>query len=192
MTQFTGPVYELVLKGELLGQEVANVFHYGLSAGSGNADLVCSDFAGDMLPSIVAIASQDLTYTEVNARGVQIATDFDDNLISEAGLALFPTEPRFVAWSYRANRPDGLSRHGFKRFAGVADGWWEDGEIDPTYNSLLQAVATAWAGGLASAGATWVPLVQRRPNPPSPGSAPTYWTFNTATFRGITTQNTRK
>lgn len=190
--QFTGPVYELVLKGVLLGKNTNNVFHYGLSAGSGDANSLCSEFASDMLPSILAIAASDMKYVAVNARGVQTAVDFDDNAIDEDGLALFTTEPTFVAWSYRANRPDGASRHGYKRFPGVPDGWWDDATIDPAYNTLLQAVATAWAGGLASAGGVWVPLIQRRPNPPSPGSAPTYWTFSTANFRGISTQNSRK
>lgn len=192
MSQFTGSVYELVLKGNLYASQLANVFHYGVSLGSGSADDLCSQFASSILPHIQTILSADVNLTHIDARGVQAAFDFDQNGITEVGDIADNAEPAFVAWSYKLIRPDSLSRNGYKRFAGCPDAWWETGGIDPTVLPILASVATFLAAGFSSGPNGYVPLIKRTQHLGAPVDPPTFWTFGAATFLGISTQNSRK
>jgi len=193
MTQFLGTVYEVKLVGELQSKPTLNVFHYALTGGSGSADSVCSAFAEDVLLAILlSSCGTDMHFTGVNARGVQIATDFDDNAISEDGTVVGDSEPAFVAAGYKYLRPDLLSRHGFKRIPGVPDDYWEAGQASADAIAKWAAVAAVLGSTIAYAGNSYYPVVQRRQQNNVPVDPPTFWNIAGVGATGITTQNTRK
>lgn len=193
MSQFTGTVYEVILEGNVHDRPTKNVFHYASVSGSPTADNVCSAFAEDfILPILLSSCGDDMTFTGVNARGVQIATDFDDNVISEVGTVVGGSEPAFVAAGYKLLRPDSLSRHGFKRIPGVPDDYWDGGQ--PTVDAVAKwaAVAANLAAGISTGGRSYALVVQRRQQDNVVLDPPTYWNIAGVGATGITTQNTRK
>lgn len=193
MSIFTGAyVYRLVLAASLYGKACDNVFYYGVVGGSPSAINLRNAFGEDVAPAIQAIQSEDVLYASINSVGVQGIFDFDDYPFTAVGSVGDFAEPTFVAWGYRYNRAASNERHGYKRFAGVADTWWEGGEIDPANNTALAAVATVLEGDINNGGSTFTPLIQRRFLDKVPVDPPEYYTFNTVSFQGITTQNSRK
>lgn len=193
MTVFTGKVYEVILEGHLQGVSTKNVFHYAVTAGGGSADNVCSAFAEDfVLPILLSSCGDDMHFTAVNARGVQGATDFDDNVIDEVGTVVGGSEPAFVAAGYKLLRPDLLSRHGFKRIPGVPDDYWEASGPSADGIAKWAAVASALSAGLSTGGSSYALVVQRRFQDGVALVPPTYWNISSVGATGVTTQNTRK
>lgn len=193
MPLFSGSVvYRLVLHSTLYGSVCDNVFYYGVTGGGANANNLAASFLEDVQVGIADITSNELTFDSVEVVGVQGAFDFSSSLIASPGSIDVAAEPKFVAWSYRLNRAAANERHGFKRFAGVPDSWFTDGAIDPTVIDDLNDFAPTLAATIGSSGTSYVPLIQRRFLNKVEVDPPEYYTFSTAAFVDISTQNTRK
>lgn len=193
MPLYTGTkVWRLTHNQALYGKLVQNVYYFGTSDAGGNAHDLNAAFNSAWIPNIRNIQSEDLTYDNLDSVGVVGVFDFDTFSLADGGSIAAPSEPVFVAWSFRQDRAAANERHGYKRYAGVADISWADGAIDPAFLPTLDALATELNDAIAFGTPVYVPLIQRRFLDNIELEVPEYYTYGTASFRGISTQNTRK
>ncbi len=185
-------VYKVVLSNHCLGVLGENVFYYSsASALSSAAD--CSDaFDNHVLLDMITVASEDLVYDHVHVECVKGGSTIFDQVVTEAGSVLSHAMPPYVSWAYRFNRVDVGERHGYKRPAGVPEGWWAAGTIDPTNLPTLNALATVFQSSIAGAGVSYRPVIQERQHAGVPVVPAVYHTFDVCSFVGISSQNTRK
>ena len=182
----------LKLVAGLYGAEINNIWFYGNANSTGDAGDLSLAFQQDVLPSIMAIQSEDLVYASIEIQGVRNTTVLYSNTLTVNGDVASAADPAFLAWSYRMNRQGVGERHGFKRFAGCPDAWIVDGTYDPSHATEFTAVATALAAEIDQGFAHYVPLIKQVTEVEVPENPISYHTFLTAAFRGVSTQNSRK
>jgi hypothetical protein len=129
--------------------EVNNIFHYHVSAVT---TATLDNFAAGLWATLATVllprTAAEVTYDLVDARIV----DADGALVNsevfviaagtgdgaEGGDSLPPTD----TWTFKLLRPDGSFRHGFKRFAGVAEAAQSKGLPTAGVISSLTAIAS--------------------------------------------------
>jgi len=190
---FTGTyVFRLTMHGSLYGAPCDNVFFYGSNEVGANSTGLRSAFATNVIGHILDLLSEDYNHDRLEIAGVRGIFDFSNESLDAPGEVADSAEPRFVAYSFRYNRASGLERHGFKRFAGVPDGAWIDGSLDPDVRSDLDSLASFLTGHISDSGITYQPLIPRFFENKVELDPPLYYSFSTASFVGVSTQNTRK
>lgn len=142
---------EFKLVGEFNGaQETNNVFHYKESGGtSGTLDQYANGLMNLIETFIYPITSVVQRYIRIDAS----ILDADGELVNgesvffpsanDNGVVTGESMPPFVTWTYKYVRPDATFRHGFKRFAGVAESQQNSGFPDSGALSVLNAAAVA-------------------------------------------------
>jgi len=192
MGLFIGDVYELTLIYTYLTTTAYNRWFYGVTGGTGNANSCANGFATSVLPAIESICSDDVSFTNLNVRGVRGVSDFDDNPITASGTVASPVEPDFVALGFRFNRTAVGERHGFKRIGGLPDSFWDNGALTTTALTAIVAAAPSIGGQFTDSGITYVSLIQNKFRNKVALVPPEYHTYTTVAFTGVTTQSSRK
>jgi len=193
MAEFIGGyIWRVVTTFRVLDVAGANVWYYGNAGSAGSALDVLHSWNDDILTSLTPIQTEGLMWETIDVQGVRGIFDLEHQGIDVAGLITDDPEPTFVAFSYRFNRAAGNERHGYKRIGGVPDNAWVDGEIPGAVRTALDAVAPDLAAPINASGTSYVPLIQRRFEDNVELDEPKFYTFNTATFINISTQNSRK
>lgn len=146
-------VYELVDVQDMAGQEVLNVYFYennnALNGGATAADLA-NAFVEQVLPSIIAIQSDNVTHTEIRVRNLFAPADNHVLAVSEEGVNGTDTMPTFNAIGYRLVQNNGAIRNGAKRIAGVPEEVSTDGVLTgTTYLEALDTLGEAMASTLS-------------------------------------------
>lgn len=188
----SGRVHRLVLGGHSISRPINAVFYYHTVAGSGTADDLAEAFFADVLPAILAATAQTTVYQSMEVTGVQGIFDIESRVFDSPGEIAVDGEPDFVAWQWRFNRIDAQDRHGFKRLSGVPDDYWVAGAPTATYNTELAAVTAALDAIINFSVPTYRLAIQRRQDNNVELDPPLYYDFLNVTFRGITTQSSRK
>lgn len=155
-------IIELKLVGNYNGSvQVNNVFHYKIaSLGTGTGapatlDAFGAGFVLGILPDILAITADVVTYTSidvrlldadtgalVNGETVLILPPFGDGAGSADAL------PPHDCTTFKYVRPNSSFRHGFKRFAGVSEDGVQDGLPTGGAISFLNALALTLQGAM--------------------------------------------
>lgn len=152
----TNDLLEFKLKGFYDNAvEVNNIFHYHVSARN---TATLDEFAAGLwatlsnvlLPRTHAVVDYDLIDARivdvngllVNSENFTIAAG--TGVGAEGGDALPPTD----TWTFKLLRPDGSFRHGFKRFAGVAEAAQSKGLPTSGVVASLTAIAAMLAGAV--------------------------------------------
>lgn len=205
-----GDVLELALLAKFkANDDHVNVFHYrvyDLNVGDpigDHPDLIYAKFETEVIDKLRTIVTNDISFETLRMR-VLTGTDagFVIDLPVAAGHKLggagSDSEPPFVAYTYKYVRPNGLSRHGFKRFGGVAKNALTDGVVtDSTTLTNLPLVAAALnldlsvVNGIVTTGKL-EPVIQKRESGGVALPTPTYTRPSTVTFSKVGSQNSRK
>lgn len=173
--------------------EALNVWGYKSNiAVIGEVDALADAWIAQVLPKVIAVQA-DNTYTI----GIEVlelnGTNFTTRALSSGnrGLRSGGFDAPFIAWSFRLNRASLGKRSGAKRFGCLVDSDVVNGAAIAGVSTALADLATQIAAPLTvGIIQTWFPVILERPVPPS-----TTWgehASNGATYRGVSTQNTRK
>lgn len=160
----TGKILELILQGNYDNTMlVENVFHYHVTnlGTGGDSPATCENFVAgfihDVLPYIRNVSTAVVSYTQVIAN----ILDYDTGLLVngvpvgidstlQAGIISGDTLPPYVCWTFKYVRSDATYRHGFKRFAGVAESQQQKGLAGSGVISDLNTLATKLQNGLTA------------------------------------------
>lgn len=155
----TTKLYEVVLVGQLGGQEIVNRWNYqgsvnnvpsgdafGLLSAMGLVPTGGAFVTGSLAAKIAIISSNGLEWTQALCRSVFDPHDFIDLpfVPHASGLVSGDVEAGFVAFGCRSNRVRTDIGRGYKRFAGVNESAVNSfGALTSGVLSELQDVATA-------------------------------------------------
>lgn len=196
----TGDMFLLTLTASRVGggDIMQNVFGYQQLDGLEGSSELANEFIEENLPSILAIVSEQTTFTGVSCINLNDPTDFASiTLTGNAGEGNGDPMPPFVSWTFEYVRADRTVRNGRKAFGLVPEVGVTDGVVDPAWVTFVNATATALAGDLDSEGdgSSWRPRIYRRPGTYSSGvvAAPgAMYPIQTVSYSSVSTQNSRK
>lgn len=195
-----GDIYEFTLRQRLLGQDVLNVFHYDVVADLGGG-VTGNDLAywvwNQLDLQIKAIQSDSLTYVQMDCLQITGGVTIGSYVIGEAGTETgTPVNPAFFAWGFRYNRASAASRHGYKRFAGVGEGYVDEGLPTAPAITAATSLADQLIGNVldpdASESGELRPVILSRVLNGVPRVTPVAFPIASIVFTGFTTQTTRK
>jgi len=193
-----GDVYIMRVSGTYFGQEVMAVYNWKHVAGEAAANALTwrATFESDIMPSLQAITNDELTYTQIETINWRDPTDFDIVSVGYSGDIDSTENEPLSPWLtnlYRLNRNAPGQAHGFKRYAGGVESQFESGEPDAAFATVMAAHATALGAGLT---ATFDRLarywVVDSTTDPELGANPAGYAVQTALYRGLGTQKSRK
>lgn len=187
-------IYRCKLYANLYNRQLLNVFWYEGAAG-GVATDVANAFIADVLPDIRNVQTDDVVYDRIVVEELNDVADFAEVSIVSSGAIVGTALPAFIALGFRLNRTTRLTRHGQKRFAGIAESDIENESVVGTTNTNIPALETALAQVISLAGGDYQPVIMERVlNEVTQVYEISGNTNNVASaqFTGVTTQNTRK
>jgi len=196
-----GDHIELVAHQTMFSQQILNVFHYQVV--SIETTITYEDifdaFDNQWNISLAPLLSTALILDTLTARNLTNEIDIADHISNFAGDVSGESLPPFMSYGFRFNRLSGITRHGYKRFAGVSESVVLGIGHNPSFNSVITAMSEALAEGLVRTGTAadfeMLPVIIGR----TKNENDTYELdltrvngVNGVAFAGISTQNTRK
>lgn len=181
--------YEMKMFTEYLGQTCLNIFHFELTAGSGNATDLANAWVLQKLPSIKACSSVDVTFKRLETKSILIPTIFDVRALSGTGNQTGSNLGPHDAWSFKYTSARTDAKDGGKRFTGVSETFQDGGLPTPVQSLILQGVEAELETTVDGVLSTYRPRIRgvRR------GVLGEFLNAITdVTFIGQYTQNTRK
>lgn len=209
----TNDLLEFKLKGFYNNAaEVNNVFHYSVSAEtSATLNQYAAGLWAALNPVLLPRTSDKVTYDQIDAAILntdgQLVNGETYIIPTGAGVGADGADalPPFVCWTFKLIRPNASFRHGFKRFAGVAEAATANGLPTSGVLTSLSAIAamlkapiTAFSiavGGApdtALTGNTMLPVIVQRIINGDPISPVNTGSVLDAVFDKVGSQNTRK
>lgn len=188
-------LYRLIDRQTLLGQEVLNVYYYKQSTAAGSSIMLMEAFFADVVAPMLPLQSNALTHTRIDVENLTGVVDYveqvllGNNIGTNTGEAL----PPFVCYGIRWNRASRLSRHGYKRIAGVTETTQNGGGLVSTFDDEMATLVTAMQTPVTedTGPSGYTPVIVRKT-----GSAPNYtyddFEVGSCQFTGITSQVSRK
>lgn len=199
--------FQLTLQGTYAGQAVVNVFYYRKATVGvvGDANRLNAAFQEDVLPHILNVSNTFVTYHTLTVINLDLLQDFD--IDSPSGLTgeITTTQPgaKFLAYGFRYMRTTRQGRDGSKRFVGISEDLINDTGL--SYSgplvTAIPALAQQLGAGISALGADFSPMIPYRiwyanqvPEDPNPGRyiLQDLFPVGTVSYRGLTTQNSRK
>jgi hypothetical protein len=163
----TDDIFQLTLTGSYQDKTINNVFFYGqlnpnASPTVSSSLALISGFVEDVLPSLNACLSDELTWTNIEAFNLFDFADFasDASFSNNAGLFNGTPVAPFMAYEYRANRARRDVRNGYKRFAGVCEEILDGTFIAPAYFGTFNTAGVALTNTVTYSGAVGTPSFQ--------------------------------
>lgn len=194
-----GNKFQIKLHGRLDTIPTLNVFGYEVGTGSGSASDLGAIFWANVPTSMINSLSHNFGWLGEDVINLDNPDDFWSGVPSElVGAVAGDSLPPQDCWAYEYNRATRSVRNGQKRFCGVPESWQADGVADPTHAVQYAGSAEDMAATLTGAsGATYIPRIFRYVYPiPNPSHLPPTsvdaFPISNVTFKGISSQNTRK
>lgn len=165
-----GDVYQVIDTQVADGQKCLNVYFYRVQSESSvdnTAADVCTAFIATVLPPIVAVQSNHVTHTQIEAKNLLNESDAHTQLISETGAAGTGTDfyGTFEAIGFAETGSNHAVKNGAKRIVGVDEDTVTDGIFAAGLTTALTAVAAVLFGelpwGLLAAEAL-IPVIVKR------------------------------
>lgn len=191
-------IYIMRLKGIYLGQELENVFNWKHITGEIATTALSwrSTFVDDIMPSLLAITNDQLTYHTIETVNWRDPSDFDIFDYDGVGLVDTTGDEPCASWLtnlFRFNRNNPGQHHGFKRFAGATESMFNGNGVGVSWGDEMAAVSAALAGGLtASFDRLARYFVVDRTGNPELGANPPGYVSTSVLYRGQGTQKSRK
>jgi hypothetical protein len=181
-----------------------NVFHFraydveGVISDPLDLGQIAADWFIGLHTVVSVYQSNVVTWDSANFENLTNSVDIgsynpEDPLV---GVVASPPEPAYVALSFQYVRATRVTRHGSKRFSGIADTLITDGsgaslagtaDMVALQNYLFEGFEAVLGAGLE---ASFEPVILRRT---AAGVPPTVWnTLASVEYRGAGSQNSRK
>jgi hypothetical protein len=191
-------IFSVKLTGTYLGKNVISQFFYRQTVndigGVGTAVELGERFFTVVALEIMQASSEEYTITQTETIGIRAPATFNylDTFSQDGDLtALGAPSPAWLAQGYRYARVAPGQRYGYKRFP-APPGDFIDGNntITAFQTTYADPLAAALGADLTAAGLTFTPFIASRPI--VYGVQPTGYDAGGVTYRGLTSQNTRK
>lgn len=116
-------ILQITLNQTYLTKACANVFYYKAFSITGTPTYaeVASNFAISVLDDVNAMQSQGVQNVSIVIKNLTNGLDISENINSATGDIAGESLPAFNAWGFKLVRTTALTRHGSKRFVGVAE-----------------------------------------------------------------------
>lgn len=141
-------IIQLTLEQVYLSQICNNIFFYRLNdiTGSPTYADIATAFALDVLNEINGIQSSGVQNSRIIIKNLTNGIDIYETPNTATGDIGGGSNASFVAWAFRLVRTTALTRHGAKRFVGVAEASAGGNTPDATILAALTAVEEALYG----------------------------------------------
>lgn len=201
MTIGDDSILRVTLKGTVQLQEMVNVFHYFAQISTGAVEDTLAQFAtafqSDVVVPIAGIINNQSQFTYVKIEGVEGNNEtYETAFAPIVGTRTGEAMPPFVAWEYQLLRATSATRHGWKRFGGIAEPDHSNGVPNPTFQATLDALAaTLYAGfdtGTVPFTKLYSPILASYIVNGMPRVTPVFNSVNNIIYKRVTSQNTRK
>jgi len=178
-------------------EDVANVFVYEQTLGTGGAVELYNGFQTLLIPGITAILSDQWKGTSIEVYCLEDPTDYWTQLISSVGQLSGDMMPPYVSATFRYLRTSRAFGNGRKAFGPIPESEVTNGRATPGYIASLDALAGSLEDPVTeiTTSSTWLPVIWRRPGTYVSGVVTPPGLFNRVggvAFVDISTQNTRK
>lgn len=187
-------VYEVKLRGRYMDKDILNVFHYfrggGLNDGS---PILALKWDTAILASLLAIASDQLTYTSIEVEPIFGGDIGTTRVLSNAnGGVTGAILPPHFAIPFKYFRSEKATRNGSKRFSGVTESMIDNGVFTPNFFIAMETAATALSGTITDAAGDFLPIILRRPDTEGFVNVTMSTVSDVAALNRVSTQNSRK
>lgn len=129
-----GDVIQFIVSGTFLGQEIVNVFFYGLDAGAPHAidlGLVGNDWMADFESRVLGDLSDEVSYTQLVMNNLTDGLEFAVWAETITGGQDVVPLPSFCALGVTLLRSNRITRNGGKRFPGLGEAQVDENAINP-------------------------------------------------------------
>jgi hypothetical protein len=191
-----GDIYNIVATGHMDLQLVINSYHYALNSGSAPVTLnaLAADFASVVIQPVRAIQTtamlwESVLVQDVDPTGLAFTLTFSP---AEAGNVSDESLPPFACWSFLMVRHNRSTFNGHKRFAAIPETWQSEGVISAGHTTAIGNVQTALAASINAGSGTYIPVIYSTILNGVLRATPLVNLIDSAQFKGITSQNTRK
>lgn len=186
-------VFQLVLSGVFLGQQVKSVFHYGSDvSGSGVASSILVGFRDVILPVLTDIMAEDVVWQSILVKNLVDTANTSFASINVPGERGFEVNNPFASWGFRLVPETAGLRQGAKRFPGVSEVDSVDGYPTGTQAVRLALAATAIASSIGGFLNSYSPALASTLTIPGGVVVEFFPSVISSAFSWLTTQNTRK
>lgn len=193
-----GDIFRITDCQTLLGQNVCNILYYTVAVWTGNVTLddVIDDFIDTFISGVRLQQHPDLTHTEIKVENLTSGLEFLNRNVSIVGANPTATEvaPSMVAFSLTKNPSTRITRPGGMRLAGVWEGAMNGNQSTLSVAEkadITNAMIADLTGGITPDEFVLTPTIVGTLPTGGPDLTRTQ-TFLTASFNGLTTQNSRK
>lgn len=158
-----GDIFEMRLRGNYLGQNTLNVYHYRQTAvgSGGNAGNLIGAFNTIIMPLLADALNEDAHWTDYVAFNIQVPTDyfeFPATITAGDREVADDAAPSWVVATVQYNRFGAGSRYSYKRHSGLLLGDVDGNSLTSSFVSLLTPYAAASDGPISNAGHTFEPV----------------------------------
>jgi len=195
-----GDVLEVVVTGELYGQQIQNRYHYRVDniVGAGTTEFINqalrSIFIGDVQDEIEDFTDEEVSFTQVEVKNLNDVTG--DVVTAEtrqgSSSTVGPAAPSLLAFSIQLRPASKDIRWGRKSFAGVSIGGLNGNDLTAPQAAQIALAIPALVAQLAHPNADFTPVIARI----APASLRPYVPFAVpiaeAVIRGLGTMYSRK
>jgi hypothetical protein len=145
-----GDILQLTAFTSFAGQIGMNVFHYQVLVTQVETayQYVTAAWASDKWAMIAAHLSSQVVLTSLEVRNLTNGVDIYSAAFNVAGSVSGDALPPFVAYAFRLNRTNALTRHGQKRFWGVPESLQANGAPIASELPYLQQIGEDLGGNL--------------------------------------------
>lgn len=194
----SGDIHQLTVTGTYLGQAIVNRWFYQQVSGDipsiGTEVELVNEFQSAVLEVLMNAMSEEYSISLIEGVGLRDPGTFNYTapIAIDGDLTMLGApQPAFMAVAFRFQRLAPGQRYGYKRFPAPPGDFIDGNNTIAAYQSTYaDPLAAAMAATLSPAGLTFVPFVASRPI--TLGANPSGYVSSFVSYRGLTTQNTRK
>lgn len=188
------PVFQLTHVQSYLGEACTNRYFYrsSLPDATGSIDELLTEFRDTMVPIINEVQSADVNNVKLEAFTLE-GISFSSLNLTGSGGRVGASVASWMALSYKLQRSTRQVRSGGKRYCGLIEEVVAGNALfpDPTYEGFVNDLAEALDDALITTSGTFVPVLVKF-DPANPGTVLVDEIIASASFTGLSTQNSRK
>lgn len=145
-------VFEVILEGELLGQQIINVRQFRVEqvVNDGGFEQVLDYFEDTILPLVKVVQTTEFEWSNITINNLTDPDEFAVRAISVVGTDTGGALPPHSSISIKMQRGSKITRNGYLRHAGVTESMQTDGLANPLTITNYEA-AYVWLLGTLSA-----------------------------------------
>lgn len=191
-----GEVYRAVHKYMVRGEECQNVYHYIVEPANASINSAWGSFVGSFAPilenSIAPLQNINATWLSVEVANLNNLDDYGIYpFVDVTGERVGDCEPAFMTFTFMLHRSTRAMRNGRKAISGVTESDHTGDQADAAIDGQIANAIAFFEVSITDAhGTMFSPVICRISG--ATGRCDTYTKVSGASFRWISTQNSRK